>query len=177
MGDNLVPNGLSMWVAGFLLQVETSKIIVHEAGEPNTRVSLWPAGHGGDVDPLAMQTEASASGRRTSRPQQNYVAARFDLCPMLARVRGSLKSSLVSLSRSETISLAVPDQAAWVQAALAFDTCVAIASIRAGDRQSNGSRPSSLRRDLIPPIASGLTPDSITEDTNAANPGAAEPAS
>src|SRR6266436_6052849 len=65
------------------------------------------------------------------------------------------------------------------QAALAFDvaTWVAIASISAGDRQSYGSSPSSLRRDLIPFISDGLTPDSITEDTNAANPGAAQPPS
>jgi hypothetical protein len=34
MGDNLVPNGLSR-VARFLLQVEISGIIVHEADEPN----------------------------------------------------------------------------------------------------------------------------------------------
>src|ERR1700722_1290873 len=61
--------------------------------------------------------------------------------------------------------------------ALAFATWVAIASISAGDRQSYGSSPSSLRRDLIPLISDGLTPDSITEDTNAANPGAAEPPS
>src|ERR1700722_8738992 len=66
-----------------------------------------------------------------------------------------------------------------IQAALGLDfaTWVAIASISAGDRQSYGSSPSSLRRDLIPLISDGLTPDSITEDTNAANPGAAEPLS
>src|ERR1019366_7844597 len=58
-----------------------------------------------------------------------------------------------------------------------FATRVAIASIRAGDRQSNGSSPNSLRCERMPAMSSGLTPDSITEDTNAANPGAAEPAS
>ena len=57
------------------------------------------------------------------------------------------------------------------QAALAFATWVAIASISAGERQSYGSSPSSLRRDRMPSISDGLTPDSITEDTNAAKPG------
>src|SRR5258706_6798414 len=66
-----------------------------------------------------------------------------------------------------------------IQAALAFDfaTCVAIASIRAGDRQSYGSSPSSLRRARIPVISEGSTPDSMTEDTKAANVGAAQPPS
>jgi len=67
MGDNLVPNGLSMWLQGFLLQVEISQIIVHEADEPNAVVDLLDAEsltsqHGGDVDPLAMQAEPSAGG-------------------------------------------------------------------------------------------------------------------
>ena len=40
---------------GFLLQVEVSKIIVHEAGEPNAVVDfldteLLTGRHGGDVD-------------------------------------------------------------------------------------------------------------------------------
>ena len=52
---------------GFLLQVEVSKIIVHEACEPNALVDLLDAEflagqHGRDVDPLAMQAEAAASG-------------------------------------------------------------------------------------------------------------------
>jgi hypothetical protein len=38
MGDNRVPNGLSRGCRGFLLQVEISKIIVHEADEPNAVV-------------------------------------------------------------------------------------------------------------------------------------------
>jgi hypothetical protein len=52
---------------GFLLQVEVSEIIAHEADEPNAVVDLLDAEslagqHGGDVDPLAMPTEATASG-------------------------------------------------------------------------------------------------------------------
>src|SRR4051794_26831884 len=63
------------------------------------------------------------------------------------------------------------------QAAFAFATCVAIASIKAGDRQSYGSSPSSFSRARISPICSGFTPDSMTEETKAAKPGAAEPCS
>jgi hypothetical protein len=54
---------------GLLLQVEVTEIIVHEAGEPNAVVDLLDAEpltgqHGGDVDPLAMQAEASAGGEK-----------------------------------------------------------------------------------------------------------------
>src|SRR5258708_5223901 len=63
------------------------------------------------------------------------------------------------------------------QADLDFATCIAIASISAGAKQSKGSSPSSFRRDRILSISDGLTSDSITEDTNAANPGAADPLS
>jgi hypothetical protein len=52
---------------GFLLQVEISKIIVHEADEPNALVDfldteLLACQHGEDVDPLAMQAASSAGG-------------------------------------------------------------------------------------------------------------------
>jgi hypothetical protein len=52
---------------GFLLQVEVSEIIVHEAGEPNAVVDLLDAEflagqYGRDVDPFAMQAEASTGG-------------------------------------------------------------------------------------------------------------------
>jgi hypothetical protein len=52
---------------GFLLQVEISEIIVHEADEPNAVVDFLDAEllageHGGDVDSLAMQAEPTASG-------------------------------------------------------------------------------------------------------------------
>ena len=52
---------------GFLLQVEVSEIIVHEACEPNAVIDLLDAEflasqHGGDVDPLAMQAEAATGG-------------------------------------------------------------------------------------------------------------------
>jgi len=48
MGDNLVPNGVVEGLQGFLLQVEGSKIIVHEACKPNAVIdflmpSFWPA--------------------------------------------------------------------------------------------------------------------------------------
>ena len=50
---------------GFLLQIEISEIIVHEADEPNALVDFLDAQllagqHGGDVDPLAMKTEPPA---------------------------------------------------------------------------------------------------------------------
>jgi len=51
----------------FLLQVEVSKIIVHEADEPNAVVDfldteLLASQYGGDVDPLAIKVEASTGG-------------------------------------------------------------------------------------------------------------------
>ena len=51
---------------GFLLQVEVAEIVVHEAGEPNAVVDFPDAEalagqHGGDVNPLVVQAEASAS--------------------------------------------------------------------------------------------------------------------
>jgi hypothetical protein len=52
---------------GLLLQVEVAKIVVHEACEPNALVDFLDAESlagqdGRDVDPLAMQAEASAGG-------------------------------------------------------------------------------------------------------------------
>jgi hypothetical protein len=57
---------------GFLLQIEISRIIVHEADEPNALVEVPDAEflasqRAGDVDPLAMQAEAAASAEMTSR--------------------------------------------------------------------------------------------------------------
>ena len=40
MGDSLVPNGLSMVCSVFLLQVDVSEIMVHEADEPNAVIHL-----------------------------------------------------------------------------------------------------------------------------------------
>ena len=40
MGDNLVPNGLSEGLQGFLLLVEVSRISMHEADEPNAVVDF-----------------------------------------------------------------------------------------------------------------------------------------
>jgi len=50
-----------------LLQVEISKIIVHEAGEPNAAVDFLdaeflPGQRDSDVDPLTMQAEAATGG-------------------------------------------------------------------------------------------------------------------
>jgi hypothetical protein len=52
---------------GFLLQVEVSQIIMHEADEPNAVVDFLDAEslagqHGRDVDPLAVQAEPSTCG-------------------------------------------------------------------------------------------------------------------
>ena len=41
MGDNLVPNGVVERLQGFLLQVEVSEIVVHEADKPNALVDLF----------------------------------------------------------------------------------------------------------------------------------------
>src|ERR1700730_13300478 len=67
------------------------------------------------------------------------------------------------------------DQAASTPFALAV--CVAIASISAGLRQLYGSSLSSFRRARTAPIWSGLVPDSMIDDTNAANSGGAQPLS
>ena len=53
---------------------------------------------------------------------------------------------------------------------VAFAVCVAIASINAGDKQSYGSNFNSLSLALIALMSAGLAPDSMIEDTNAANP-------
>jgi hypothetical protein len=50
---------------GFLLQVEVSEIVMHEADEPNAVIDFLDAEsltgeRGRDVDPLAMQAEPSA---------------------------------------------------------------------------------------------------------------------
>jgi hypothetical protein len=68
-GDNREPNGFVEGLQGFLLQVEVSEIIAHEADEPNAVVDLLDAEslarqHGRDVDFLATQAEASASGHQ-----------------------------------------------------------------------------------------------------------------
>jgi len=47
LGDNLVPNGLSMVLQGSLFPVDVSQIIVHEADEPNAVVDFC------DAEPLS----------------------------------------------------------------------------------------------------------------------------
>src|SRR2546421_6588751 len=71
--------------------------------------------------------------------------------------------------------LAARAQAASVPFCLAV--CVAIRSIRAGDRQSYGSSRNSLRRARTSPMRAGGEPDSMIEETNAANSGADHPLS
>jgi hypothetical protein len=58
---------------GFLLQVEVSQIMVHEAGEPNTVVDfldaeLLSSQHGGEVDPFAMQAKPITRFEARSTP-------------------------------------------------------------------------------------------------------------
>jgi hypothetical protein len=67
MGDNLVPHGSVEGLQRFLLQIEISEIMVHEADGPNVLVDFLDAEllacqHDGDVDPLAMKAESSAGG-------------------------------------------------------------------------------------------------------------------
>src|SRR6266545_33481 len=60
---------------------------------------------------------------------------------------------------------------------LAFAACVAIRSMSGGDRQSYGSRPSSLILALTAPMLAGSAPDSIMDETKAANSGGDQPCS
>ena len=62
-------------------------------------------------------------------------------------------------------------------APLALAVWVAIASINGGDKQSYGSSFSSLSRARTAPMFAGFAPDSMIEETNAANSGGAQPAS
>jgi hypothetical protein len=55
MGDSLVPSGVVEGLQGFLLQVEISEIIVHEADEPNALVDFL------DAEFLACRGAGSAS--------------------------------------------------------------------------------------------------------------------
>ena len=59
----------------------------------------------------------------------------------------------------------------------ALAVCVAIASINGGDKQSYGASPSATRLALTALIFLGFAPDSIIDDTKAANSGGAQPAS
>ena len=59
----------------------------------------------------------------------------------------------------------------------AFAMCVAMASISGGDRQWSGSSLSSLNLSRTAPVSAGFAPDSMMDDTKAANSGGAQPAS
>ena len=66
MGDNLGPKGFRR-VAGSLLQIDISQIIVDEADEPNSLVDLLDAEalsgeDGGDVDFLSVDADTAAGG-------------------------------------------------------------------------------------------------------------------
>ena len=58
---------------------------------------------------------------------------------------------------------------------LAFAVCVAIKSMSCGDRQSYGSRPSCFSLARIAPMLAGSVPDSMMDETNAANSGGDHP--
>ena len=67
MGDNLGPNGLSRGCKGLLLQVDETKIVAHEADDPNAFVDFFDsqvlAGKDGrDVDAFSMHADAAACG-------------------------------------------------------------------------------------------------------------------
>ena len=67
MGDNLVPNGLSMGLQGSLLQVDVAEIVVHEADDPNAVVDFLDAEfltgeHGRDIDLFPVHADAAAGG-------------------------------------------------------------------------------------------------------------------
>jgi hypothetical protein len=71
MGDNLVPNGLSMGLQCFLLQVDIVEIVVDEADEPNAVVDFLDAEsltgqHDRDIDLLAVQADAAAGDFRAA---------------------------------------------------------------------------------------------------------------
>ncbi|WP_170991637.1 MULTISPECIES: hypothetical protein [Bradyrhizobium] len=96
---------------GFLLQVEVSKIIVHEACEPNAVIDFLAAElagqHGGDVDPLAVQAKRpTLDGARESiranpgRPNLH----REDQRPMLYRTRQRRPSGQGSSMQSEKLA-------------------------------------------------------------------------
>src|SRR5437667_12697582 len=57
----------------------------------------------------------------------------------------------------------------------AFAACVAIKSMSGGERQSYGSSPISLSLALTAPMFAGLAPDSMIDETNAANSGGDQP--
>ncbi len=66
-----MPDGVVEWLQGFLLQVEISAIVAHEADEPNPLADfpadfpdaeLLAGQDGGDMDSLAVQAEAARGG-------------------------------------------------------------------------------------------------------------------
>ena len=73
-----------------------------------------------------------------------------------------------ALRKQERQALSTPD---------AFATWVEIASISTGERQSYGSNPNSFNRARTAGISLGGVPDSMIEETNAANSGGDHPRS
>ena len=63
----------------------------------------------------------------------------------------------------------------WTPVAVAG--CVAIRSMIGGDRQSYGSSPIAFSRLRTAPMLAGFAPDSMIDDTNAANSGGDQPCS
>lgn len=67
IGEGLRAEWVVERLQGLLLEIEISEIVVHEADEPNAVIDFLDAElltgqHGRDVDPFAMQAEATASG-------------------------------------------------------------------------------------------------------------------
>jgi hypothetical protein len=67
MGDRLRAERVVEGLQGLLLQVEISEIVMHEADEPDPLVDfldaeLLTSQHGRDVDPFAVQAQATAGG-------------------------------------------------------------------------------------------------------------------
>jgi len=87
----------------------------------------------------------------------------------------SRPSSIATRPREAASRLAFQGRYARATTPFAFAACVAMASMSAGDRQSYGSRPSSFNLALTAPMLAGLAPDSMMEETKAANSGGAQP--
>jgi hypothetical protein len=108
-----------------------------------------------------------------------FPAIRIHLVPLRQRYRQSAGSTLVS---RQLKNLGPRPLQAWragypARTPLDLAACVAIASINGGERQSYGGNRSSLNLALTLDISDGGAPDSMIDDTNAANSGAAHPLS
>src|SRR2546430_7665582 len=133
-----------------------------------------------DLTVTGVQTCALPISRRDQRTDDGDKLPTIDHATLLrvgthpapARVRGA--------RRRFTSEQPADGLAAWAQAAsvpFCLAVCVAIRSMRAGDRQSYGSSRNSLDRKSTSPMRAGGKPESMIEETNAANSGADQPLS